>query len=177
MVTPSVNIVSPGRSKIGLPIDLVNHLSQPVTIPAKTRICELYSTEDVVGLEKGSVANEVSFNQSADFLDNFSHMKETLSDEQVCEVQRLLVKWKLIFDFGFWDLDLGLTTKAEHHIRLTDNVPFKEKPRPIPPFMYEEVRAHFKEMETLGVIRKSQESICFKCCDSAQNVWCFEVLY
>ena len=154
MVTPSVNIVSPGRSKIRLPIDLVNHLSQPVIIPAKTRICELYSTEDVVGLEKGSVADEVSFSQSADFLDNFSNMKETLSDEQVGEVQRLLVKWKSVFSLH--DLDLGLTTKAEHHIRLTDNVPFKEKPRPIPPSMYEEVRAHLKEMETLGVIRKSQ---------------------
>ena len=77
MVTPSVNIVSPGRSKIRLPIALVNHLSQPVTIPAKTRICELCSTEDVVGFEKGSVADEVSFSQSADFLDNFSNMKET----------------------------------------------------------------------------------------------------
>ena len=53
------------------------------------------------------------------------------------------------------DLDLGLTTKAENHICLTDNVPFKEKPRPIPPSMYEEVSAHLKEMETLGVIRKS----------------------
>ena len=156
MVTPSVNIVSPGRSKIRLPVDLVNHLSQPVTIPAKTRICELYSTEDVVGLEKGSGADEVSSSQSADFLDNFSHMKETLSDEQVCEVQRLLVKLKSVFSLH--DFELGLKTKVEHHICLTDNVPFKEQARPIPPSMYKEVRAHLKETETLGVIRKSQSS-------------------
>ena len=78
MVTPSVNIVSPGRSKIRLPVDLVNHLSQPITIPEKTRICELYSTEDVVGLEKGSVADEVSSHQSSDFLDNFSHERNLI---------------------------------------------------------------------------------------------------
>ena len=115
MVTPSVNTVSLGRSKIRLSIGLMNHLSQPVTILAKTCICELYSTQDVVGLEKGFVADDVSSSQWSDFLDNFSHIKEILSDEQVCEVQRLLVKWKSVFSLH--DLDLGLKTKVEHHIR------------------------------------------------------------
>ena len=32
----------------------------------------------------------------------------------------------------------------------------RKKPRPIPPMMFEEVRDHLKEMETLGVIRRSQ---------------------
>ena len=58
--------------------------------------------------------------------------------------------------FSLHDLDLGLTDKAEHCIHLKHNTPFKEKPRPIPPSMFEEVRKHLKEMETLGVIRKSQ---------------------
>ena len=139
IVTLSVNIVSLGRSKIRLPVDLENYLSQPVTIPEKIRLCKLYSTEDVVGLEKGSVAGKVSSHQSADFLDNFSHMKETLSNDLVSEVQRLL-KWKSVFSFR--DLDLDLTTKAKHHIHVTDNVSFKEKPLPIPPSMHEEVRVH-----------------------------------
>ena len=58
--------------------------------------------------------------------------------------------------FSLHDLDLGLINKAEHCIRLKDNTPFKEKPHPIPPSMFEEVRKHLKEMETLGMIRKSQ---------------------
>ena len=69
-------------------------------------------------------------------------------------MKSLLLKWKSAFSTH--DLDLGLTDKVTHRIRLKDDVPFKEKPRPIPPSMFEEVRAHLKEMETLGVIRRSQ---------------------
>ena len=47
IVTPSVNCIVPGRTKSKLPVELVNHLSQDVTIPAKARICDLYSTKDV----------------------------------------------------------------------------------------------------------------------------------
>ena len=46
--------------------------------------------------------------------------------------------------------------KAVHNIRLYDNVPFKEKLRPVLPSMFKQFLAHLKEMETLGVICKSQ---------------------
>ena len=49
-----------------------------------------------------------------------------------------------------------LTDKAEHHILLSDNTPFKEKTRPVPPAMLDEAGGHLKEMEALKVIRKSQ---------------------
>ena len=97
------------------------------------------------------MADEVSFSQSADFLDNFSRMRE---------VQRLLVKWKSVFSLH--DLDLGLTTKAEHHIRLTDNVPFKEKPRPIPPSMYEEVcKSQRPYASNVVIVRKKSGGLRF----------------
>ena len=57
--------------------------------------------------------------------------------------------------FARHDLDMGRTSLVKHHIVLTDPVPFKEKYRRIPPQMYEEVRAHLKEMLDLGAIRES----------------------
>ncbi|VDI45425.1 Hypothetical predicted protein [Mytilus galloprovincialis] len=51
--------------------------------------------------------------------------------------------------------DLGFTTLVEHEIKLTDNIPFKEPYRRIPPSLYEEVREHLKEMLEAGAIRES----------------------
>nr|KAG5712690.1 hypothetical protein BaRGS_029745 [Batillaria attramentaria] len=54
------------------------------------------------------------------------------------------------------DLDLGHTEVRKHHIKLSSDVPFKERPRRIPPAMVDEVRRHLAEMLELGVIRKSE---------------------
>ena len=136
-------------------MELVNHLLQEATIPAKVQICDLYSTDDVDQME-----NEFSDKSSAEseadasVLKNFSYMKEELDSDRVETMKLLLLKWKSAFSTH--NLDLGLTDKVTHRIRLKDDIPFKEKPRPIPPSMFEEVCAHLKEIETLGVIRRSQ---------------------
>ena len=150
IATPCVSTLQPGRKRSKLPIELVNHSSQPVTIPAKARVCDLYSTEDVTPLEQDT-GNMGTKEDS--FLSNFKGMKDNLTESQAQEVQSILLKWKNVFSLH--DMDLGLTGHVEHRIRLTDDVPFKEKPRSIPPSMFDEVRAHLKEMESLGVIRKS----------------------
>ena len=54
------------------------------------------------------------------------------------------------------DLDLGKTSLVKHSIKLTDNMPFKERYRCIPPEMYEEVKVHIQEILDIGVIRPSQ---------------------
>ena len=84
------------------------------------------------------------------FLKHFQHIKDTLPEEKVDEVLGLLQKWPSVFSHH--DLDLGLTNQAVHHIKLNDDTPFKEKSRPIPPMIFEEVHDHLKEMETLEVI-------------------------
>ena len=131
-------------------------MDQEVSILAKARICDLYSIEDVSSLNSTVPIGQSSGNEvgSDSFLDHFQDLSETLTGVEVEEVQRLLTEWRSIFSLH--DLDLGLTDKAIHRIRLKDDVPFKERPRPIPPSMYEDVRKHLKEMQELGVIRKSQ---------------------
>ena len=60
------------------------------------------------------------------------YMKEVL--------QGMLTKWKS--EISTDPIDLGYTTLVEHEIRLTDDIPFNQPFRRIPPSLYEEVRDH-----------------------------------
>ena len=67
--------------------------------------------------------------------------------------RELLLKWEHLFVHS--DLDLGKTALIKHKIRLTEQMPFKEQCRCIPPHMYDDVRAHIQEMLDIGAICKS----------------------
>jgi hypothetical protein len=55
-------------------------------------------------------------------------------------LRKLIAKWKPIFFTG--PTDLGFTNLVEHEIKLTDETPFKESYRRIPPSMFNEIRKH-----------------------------------
>ena len=56
--------------------------------------------------------------------------------------------------------ELGCNHSTEHIIKVTDDIPFKEWFKQIPPLMVEEVRNHLKEMFKSGTIRPSQSAWC-----------------
>ena len=56
--------------------------------------------------------------------------------------------------------ELGCMHSTEHTIKVTDDTPFKEQFRQIPPPMVEEVRNHLREMLESGTIRPSQSAWC-----------------
>ena len=78
---------------------------------------------------------------------------------QVNKARDMLCHWK-----SDLNLDLGNASGVKHHIRLTDDTPFKERSRRIPPAMIDEVRQHLQEMSDLGVISSVRKSLCIKCC-------------
>ena len=78
--------------------------------------------------------------------------KEWPESEQK-QARELLLKWEHLFAHS--DLDLGKTALIKHKIRLTEQTPFKERYRCIPPHMYDDVRAHIQEMLDIGAICKS----------------------
>ena len=84
---------------------------------------------------------------------DLSGMRDWPLDLQA-KAKALLVSYSDIFSKD--ELDLGTTNLTKHDIKLTDYTPFKAKYRRIPPHLYEEVRAHLKEMIDLGAIKKSQ---------------------
>ena len=62
--------------------------------------------------------------------------------------------------FSLDPAELGCTHSTEHIIKVTDDTPFKEWFRQIPPPLVEEVRNHLKEMLESGAIRPSQSAWC-----------------
>ena len=66
------------------------------------------------------------------------------------QARELLLKWEHLFAHS--NLDLGKTALTKHTIKLTDQTPFKECYRCIPPLMYDDVSAHIQEMLDIGAI-------------------------
>ena len=62
--------------------------------------------------------------------------------------------------FSLDPTELGCTHSMEHTIKVTDDTPFKEWFRQIPPPLVEEVRSHLQEMLESGAIRPSQSAWC-----------------
>ena len=71
---------------------------------------------------------------------------------------QLLAEYHDIFSLD--PAELGCTHSTEHTIKVTDDTPFKECFRRIPPPMVEEVRNHLKEMLESSAIRPSQSAWC-----------------
>ena len=69
------------------------------------------------------------------------------------ELYELLKEFSFLFAMD--SMDLGKTDLIQHHIKLTDYMPIKDRYRRIPPHQYNEVHKHFKEMLEIGAIRKS----------------------
>ena len=62
--------------------------------------------------------------------------------------------------FSLEPMELGCTHSTEHTIKVTDNTPFKEWFRWIPPPLVEEVWSHLREMLESGTIQSSQSAWC-----------------
>ena len=71
---------------------------------------------------------------------------------------RLLAKYHDVFSMDL--LELGCTHSMEHTIKVTDDTPFKEQFRWIPPLLVEEVQNHLREMPESGTIRPNQSAWC-----------------
>ena len=78
---------------------------------------------------------------------------ESWTEQQQCSVMKLLEKYQHLFALNL--KELGKTSLVQHEIRLSNNTPFKERCRRIPPHQYEEVKKHLQEMLDIGAICRS----------------------
>ncbi len=58
--------------------------------------------------------------------------------------------------FSTHEWDVGLATGVEHHIRMSDPRPFRERSRRLAPADIEDVRKHLQEMLKAGIIKESR---------------------
>ena len=76
------------------------------------------------------------------------------SEEYRLKMRQLFIEHHHIFALD--DLELGKTDMVKHIIRVNDEEPFQEWYQRIPPYQFDEVKKHLKEMLEIGAIRKSQ---------------------
>ena len=147
-ITPSI-VTYQCDNKDVIPINISNISTRTVNINPKSLLCELQP----VSIEETHSSINNNINNTSNDLD-VDIEKENLTSREVMEAQSLLREYDDIFSKS--DTDVGFTSSVFHRIDLTNNIPFKQKNRRIPPGMYEEVRNHLQQLLSSGIIRKSR---------------------
>ena len=139
-----------------VPVKLYNMTAKEVSIQPKTTLCSLSEVKVV----RHSVDINTCMSDKGDNCDSEFDIEslgvkidEKLPDASRDKLVSLIQKWKSLFSTG--PTDIGLTDLVEHEIKLTDDVPFREAFRRIPPGLFEEVREHIRELLEAGCIRES----------------------
>lgn len=139
----------PGR----LPVVVSNESEHDIIIPAKSVIAEL-SAMQVILSHKQSVTNSSEPEPSKATNLTFDFGESPVPPEWKDRITRKLNSMPEVFAQN--DTDFGRTDKVKHHIKLSDETPFKLRARPIHPHDVEAVRQHLQELLDAGVIRESE---------------------
>lgn len=155
LVCPRVVSIKKGKTS-RIPVRICNMSAQPIKVSPTSVICNSSSVKDV---DAWNPSTSSTVTPEVDLLKLGVKINESnLSSDQVHSCHQFLNKWKHIFSTSF--IDIGRTDLVEHEIKLSNNTPFKEPYRGIPPGMFEEVRQHLKEMLQAGAIRESKSPYC-----------------
>ncbi len=155
-ICPRLVQVGKHGSKSRIPIQLCNLSARVITIEPGARLCQLQQVRVVsdVPIETVPTQGHTSTpTPSKAQQTGIDLTKSCLTEPQKLQASQLLKKWDCIMSNSI--LDLGHCKTVKHTIRLTDETPFKEPYRRIPPGMFDEVREHLHEMLACGAIRKS----------------------
>lgn len=145
-----MNIPFKATSKV--PVVLHNLSEHTITLQPKIIIAQVCAVQHVTPLGSDPCTSHKSDPGSDD-------LKLNLDDSPVSEQwkERILAKLKSIPEvFAVDEMSYGHTKAVQHRIRLHDETPFKERPRPIHPNDREAVKQHLKELLDAGIIRESE---------------------
>ena len=144
----------PGSLRI--PVCLCNMSARAVEIPAKTVVGQVIPANQVPPVVHPTRTAKETTTKAPKGLVlealDLQGLKEWPESEQK-QARELLLKWEHLFAHS--NLDLGKTALIKHKIQLTEQTPFKERYRCMPPHMYDDMRAHIQEMLDIGAIHKS----------------------
>ncbi|XP_052777891.1 uncharacterized protein LOC128215224 [Mya arenaria] len=152
LVRPHVLKAPHHGNYVKVPVRLCNMTAKPVLIRPKSDICVV---DEVKVVDNLASSLPPSSSSSLDPVDDLGVKIDidNLSPDQILRVRQVLGNWRHIFSTG--PTDLGCSNIVKHKIVLTNDTPFKQPYRKIPPGMYEEVRQHLKDMVDCGAIRES----------------------
>ena len=135
------------NSKETVPVHISNITTNTVTVNPHSLLCEVQQ----VTVQSFPVHDNTP--ATSDVLSKVELPREELNEEQQQKVNLLLTEFESLFSKG--DDDFGYCSSVEHRIELTDETPFKQRFRRIPPSMLDEVRQHIEQQLAAGIIRRS----------------------
>ena len=138
----------PVKRPYRMPIVIRNDTTNDITIPPKTVLAEIHAVQQVMGKERSADDIPQTTKIDLDFGDS------PLPPEWKDRITKQLNSMPEVFALN--DLDYGHTNKVKHHIRLSDDTPFKHRARPIHPHDVDAVRKHLQELLDSGIIRESE---------------------
>lgn len=141
--------VPANSTTVSVPVRVRNCDTRPIRIPQN---CPVYNVQRVMEvIELPDKPNEQLTQQDREFIDLFD-LSGIPEPSRRALVGLLLLKREA---FALSDKELGRCSLFPHRISLTDEQPFKEKYRRIPPQHFDKVKLLFQEMLDAGVIRHS----------------------
>lgn len=144
-LTPSL-VAYKGRSTGLVDVTFANLSTRTVSIEPRALLCEVQPCE-VTHLD------DMPEEEREDLLKELNIETSRLSPEEVQQgIQLIMANEKL---FSRSETDVGLFSGVKHRINLSDERPFKQRHRMIPPAMLDEVRSHLQQLLAAGVIRRS----------------------
>lgn len=148
LVASSLFTLSVGRPCL-MSVLLRNETQHNITIPPRTVLAEVHAVQQVIGKEPSADSATPETKRM-----EFEFGDSPLPPEWKEQVTRLLNSMPEVFSQH--DMDFGYTNKVKHHIKLSDNTPFKQGARPIHPQDVDAVKKHLRELLDSGVIRESE---------------------
>ena len=151
--TPTYCNLEPGSNSITVGLRKV--LAKQITIPSRTVVCQIQLANMVPKIQTQKGRTQQNKGEDNSWILNQLEFGEldTWSVDQQQAAKKLLCDYSETFSKN--DLDLGKCNILKHNIKLTDNQPFKERYRRIPPHLFEEVKQHLQEMVKVGAIKRS----------------------
>ena len=152
--TATYGELCPGSSRV--PVFLCNLSTHAIDIPTRTMLGQVAPANQVPPVVHPTrTAEETNKQVSKEWVLealDLQGLTEWPESEQN-QARELLLKWEHLFAHS--DLDLGKTALTKHKVQLTDQTPFKEHYKHIPPHKYDNMRAHIQEMLDIGAVYKS----------------------
>jgi transposase InsO family protein len=132
-----------------IPVILSNPTTETVVVHPQAIIGEIQQ----VTLTSFQISAETTGNVDGndDWMQCFTLEDSLLQDKR--DIYKFLSNWEDVFSKN--DLDIGFTNLVKHDINLSDETPFKQRHRRIPPSMYDEVKSHLQKLVDGGIIRPS----------------------
>uniref|UniRef100_A0A669DQG9 ribonuclease H n=1 Tax=Oreochromis niloticus TaxID=8128 RepID=A0A669DQG9_ORENI len=137
-----------------VPVIVHNVSEHAVTLQSNSIVAQACAAQHVSPLASSQTRNPPSRNEPDS--DNLTFNRD---DSPIPEQwkERILGKLRSIPEvFALDDMSHGHTTAVKHQIKLNNEAPFKERPRPIHPSDREAVKQHLRELLDAGIIRESQ---------------------